>query len=72
MVGQGGELYSEVNAQSVIIAGLVKGNIRASQKVAVLSTGQVIGNISARTLVVEHGGTIDGFLSIEENNDVAS
>ena len=45
LIGRSGRVKCSINAESVIIGGIVKGNIFSSDKVVVLSTGMVLGNI---------------------------
>ena len=44
----------------VIISGRVDGDIAAQGKLELLSTGKIVGNISARSLVIDEDASFDG------------
>jgi cytoskeletal protein CcmA (bactofilin family) len=44
----------------VVVGGVVKGEITSTEKVIVLSTGLVLGNITTPRLIVEEGVILDG------------
>jgi cytoskeletal protein CcmA (bactofilin family) len=50
----------------VVIGGVVKGDILATGKVVILSTGMVIGNVTAPRLYVEEGVVLHGSCTITE------
>lgn len=64
LVGKNGRAKCLVNAGTVVIGGVVKGDIRATEKVVVLSTGMVLGNIKTPRLLVEEGVILNGKCSI--------
>ena len=55
LVGKNGRAECTIKAGTVVVGGVVRGNIVSAEKVMVLSTGMVIGNISTPRLVVEEG-----------------
>lgn len=50
-----GRAECNINAGKVVIGGIVKGNIVASECVEILSSGMVIGDITAPGLIIEEG-----------------
>ena len=60
LIGKKGRVESTIVAKSVVIGGVVKGNIVASEKVVILSSGMLIGNITAPRLIVEDGVIMHG------------
>ena len=60
LVGKKGRVESTIVARSVVIGGVVKGNIVAAEKVVILSTGMLIGNVTAPRLIVEDGVVMHG------------
>jgi cytoskeletal protein CcmA (bactofilin family) len=58
---------AEVHARTVRVLGLVVGNITATDRVEVASTGTVRGDISAPRVVLAEGSTFQGSI-----NQVAS
>jgi cytoskeletal protein CcmA (bactofilin family) len=64
LVGKNGRAECTIHAGTVVIGGVMKGNIFAGEKVIVLSTGMVIGNIQTPRLVVEEGVVLNGACQI--------
>jgi cytoskeletal protein CcmA (bactofilin family) len=60
LVGKNGRAECSIYAGTIVIGGVVKGNIYASEKIIILTTGMVIGNITTPRLVVEEGVILDG------------
>ncbi len=60
LVGKNGRAECTIKAGTVVVGGIVRGNIVSTEKVMVLSTGMVIGNISTPRLVVEEGVLLNG------------
>ena len=60
IIGEGAEVRAELDVATVVIYGVVYGNIRASNCVERHAPGHLIGNIVAPQLVVERGAVFDG------------
>ncbi len=60
LVGRNGRAQCSINAGTVVVGGVVKGDIHSNEKVVVLSTGMVIGNIFTPRLMVEDGVVLNG------------
>jgi cytoskeletal protein CcmA (bactofilin family) len=60
LVGKNGRAECTINAETVVIGGVVRGNIVSSDKVVILSTGMLIGNVSTPRLIVEEGVIVHG------------
>jgi cytoskeletal protein CcmA (bactofilin family) len=60
LVGKNGRAECVIYAGTVVIGGIVRGNIFAVEKVVILSTGIVLGNISTPRLIVEEGVIFNG------------
>ncbi len=72
LIGRSGRVKCSINAGSVIIGGIVKGNILSTDKVVILSTGMVLGNIQAPSIEIEEGVILNGkclILKENKNND---
>jgi cytoskeletal protein CcmA (bactofilin family) len=54
------DVDATVNANTVVIAGLIKGTIRCASRFEVLPTGRVTGDVYSPTLVVHEGAVITG------------
>ncbi len=59
-VGPGGVVVAEVAAGTVAIAGHVVGNVRAAERVELLPTGTLEGNIHAPRIVIGEGARFTG------------
>ena len=66
IIGESGHVEAEVKAGHCIIMGGMVGNVRASGKVEVASTGKVIGNLFTPVLIVQEGGAIEGSISMKK------
>jgi cytoskeletal protein CcmA (bactofilin family) len=64
LVGKNGRAECTVYAGTVVVGGIVKGNIFAEEKVVILSTGIVLGNISSPRFIVEEGVILNGICRI--------
>ncbi|HAK46304.1 MAG TPA: hypothetical protein DCO79_10365 [Spirochaeta sp.] len=71
LIGKSGRAEAVVTAGTVVVGGVLKGNVTATEKVVILSTGMVIGNIEAPRLLVEDGVILNGSCTIRENSTVA-
>jgi len=60
VVGERARMESDIVGTSVVVGGAVKGNIFASERVSILSTGLVIGDIITRRIAAEDGVFIQG------------
>jgi cytoskeletal protein CcmA (bactofilin family) len=60
LVGKNGRAECTIKAGTVVVGGVVRGNISSDEKVIILSTGMVIGNISTPRLIVEEGVVLNG------------
>lgn len=60
LVGSNGRVECTMYAGTVVIGGIVRGDIYSTEKVTILSTGMVIGNIQSPRLVIENGVLLNG------------
>lgn len=67
LVGKGGRARCLIEAGTVVVGGIVKGDIKATTKVVLLSTCVVIGNIKSPQLLVEEGVLLHGHATITED-----
>ena len=56
----GSVVTADIKARSVVVGGIVKGNIDALEKVEMLATGQVFGNIRTSQLRIADGVVFEG------------
>ncbi|MBX3066744.1 MAG: polymer-forming cytoskeletal protein [Anaerolineae bacterium] len=63
MVGETAKIVADIHARNMRIAGAVRGNI-SGNKVELLRTGRVWGDISATAITTEDGAFIDGKITM--------
>ena len=68
IVGVDGKINGDIISQNVIISGKVDGDIEAKGKLELLSTGKLVGNITARSLVVDEDASFDGRCTMTTNS----
>jgi cytoskeletal protein CcmA (bactofilin family) len=61
-VAEGAEVDATMTAETIIVAGVSRGTVRARGKFEVLPSGRVAGDIHAPTLVVHEGAIMTGQL----------
>jgi cytoskeletal protein CcmA (bactofilin family) len=64
LVGKNGRAECTVYAGTVVVGGILRGNVFADEKVVILSTGIVLGNIHSPRLIVEEGVIFNGTAKI--------
>ena len=60
LVGKNGRAECTLNAGTVVVGGVLRGEIHSTEKVIILSTGLVLGNITTPRLIVEEGVIFNG------------
>lgn len=60
VVGEGGRLAAQVKARSALVAGVIKGNIDVADKLELLPTAKVYGDIKVGTLTINEGAVFRG------------
>ena len=63
-IGPEGKVKSDITASSVVIEGIVIGNINASIRILLLSTARVLGNIKTPELIIQDGVVLEGKCTI--------
>jgi len=70
VIGEHGRVNANINGENVYIAGEVTGNVNAVDKLEILETGKINGNISSTALSVESGGVFKGSSTMHDTEDV--
>ncbi len=55
IIENGAQVVADIRVRSIVIGGVVHGNITASEKLEMLSTGRVFGNIKTPRLKIADG-----------------
>lgn len=78
LIGKDGRVESFITAETVVVGGIVKGNIKATDRIVILTNGVVIGNIKAPRLIIEENVLFRGqctvcrSMSSDNNSDEPS
>ncbi|MCP4653031.1 MAG: helix-turn-helix domain-containing protein [Candidatus Omnitrophica bacterium] len=79
IIGKNATVTADIIGENIAIAGIVKGDIKASRLVELGSTAEVVGNIETPRLAVDKGAVLNGNcrmaqvkMSIEELSDYLS
>ncbi len=64
VVGETAHVQAAINAGTVVVSGTVRGDIVATKKVELLSTGKLFGNVSTPVLSIEEGVIFEGSCSM--------
>ncbi len=63
LIGESADIRADINARNISIAGTVRGNV-TGDKVQLLRTGRIWGDISASALTTEEGAFIEGKITM--------
>jgi len=69
IIGPDARVTAEITARNVSVAGFVKGNITASGRLEILSTGRVWGDIAVASLLIDEGGIFRGQSMMETGDE---
>ena len=69
IISKTGEIKADIQAETVICEGLVKGNIVASKRVELRPNSNIIGNIQSPSLNIEVGAKLDGKCDMAHKNN---
>lgn len=59
-VGEKGIVDTEITARNVVVAGKINGNVLAKEKLEIMSSGRISGDIQTDTLKIEAGANFTG------------
>ena len=64
-IGRQGKVAADVRcSKDVVVAGRVEGNLSCDAEIRLESSAIVIGDVAARTMTVEEGAVLRGFVSV--------
>ena len=66
-IGQSGKIKTNINAVSVIVEGLIIGNISATSRVILMPTAMVLGDIKTPELIIQNGVILEGRCTISND-----
>jgi cytoskeletal protein CcmA (bactofilin family) len=69
VIGEGARMRSSVSGTCVTVGGVVDGNILASERLIVLSSALIIGDIVTRRIEADEGCLIHGKVRVCQNEE---
>lgn len=63
-IGPQGRVKTNIEAVSIVVEGIVIGNLTASTRILLLSTARVLGNIKTPELIIQDGVVLEGGCTI--------
>ena len=63
-IGEKAKVKTNINASSVVVEGLVIGNITAGRRILLLSTARVLGDLKTPELIIQDGVILEGRCTI--------
>ncbi len=72
IVGKAANVSADLRGHNMLIAGKVNGNIFAHGQLAILSTGQVLGDVEVGSILIEEGGVFSGRSTVHTNGHGAN
>jgi cytoskeletal protein CcmA (bactofilin family) len=64
-VGTSGKVTADVVAREVVVYGSSKGNLRASDRIAIRKDGSVVGELTTAHILIEDGAHFKGSIEID-------
>lgn len=68
IVGRNGKVVASINAQNVMVAGQVRGNVTATHRLEIVASGKVWGDITVASLLIEEGGLFRGQSTMKDDS----
>ena len=66
-IGPSGHVKADLEASSIVIEGVVIGNIKATTRVMLLPTARVLGDLKTPELIIQNGVILEGRCLISNN-----
>ena len=67
VLGAGSEVKADVNARSVLVGGKIEGDVTASDRIQIQSTGILFGDVASPRLIIQDGGMLRGKVDVAGN-----
>ena len=71
IIGEAAVIKAEIKVGTLIVDGEVRGNVSATSKIEIHSSGRLYGNITTPTLVIQENGRFDGSCRMEGAEEAA-
>ncbi|RLI67625.1 MAG: hypothetical protein DRP02_14185, partial [Candidatus Gerdarchaeota archaeon] len=60
VVGEKAEVMARIDGEEISVSGKITGDVKASKKIEILSTGQIIGDVQTPIFSIREGGIVQG------------
>lgn len=70
IISEQAKIKASIKANNVYVAGEVNGNIEAQEKLEILETGRVNGDVASQSLSIEPGGILKGSSVMKETEEI--
>jgi cytoskeletal protein CcmA (bactofilin family) len=60
VIGKKAKVHADIKAPSIIVGGVVEGNISDNKQLTLQSTGRIVGDVQTEKLSVEEGAVLHG------------
>jgi len=64
VLGAGSEVKADVNARSVLVGGQIEGDVTATDRIQIQSTGSLLGDVVSPRLTIQDGGMLRGKVDV--------
>lgn len=71
LVGDSGVLNAEVKARNAVVAGVVKGNVEVQEKLELMPTAKLYGDIKVGMLIIGEGAVFKGACEMRQESTFA-
>jgi cytoskeletal protein CcmA (bactofilin family) len=68
-IGPKGRVKTNIKASSVVVEGILIGNIRATNRVLLLPSSRILGDIQTPELIIQNGTILKGRCTISHDSD---
>jgi cytoskeletal protein CcmA (bactofilin family) len=68
-IGPKGRVKTNIKASSVVVEGILVGNIRATNRVLLLPTSRILGDIQTPELIIQNGTILKGRCTISHDSE---
>lgn len=69
VVGEHARIEADISGQNVYVSGEVVGDINALEKIEIMESGKVDGNVTSSALSIESGGILKGSSTMHETEN---
>ncbi len=68
-IQDGADVHANVRARTIVVGGTVRGNIEAHERLEILSSGKIYGNVRTRRLRIADGVVFEGKCEMVRNEE---